>query len=100
MVYAYGYSLHRFCVLIHSYVDCRPSEERNSFAYTGEPSKYVFLRDILVHEITDISLVVALPKDAFEKLEAAAAAHPPQRVVNPSKNWGLGFDVFDEEWPF
>ncbi|THH03296.1 hypothetical protein EW145_g6370 [Phellinidium pouzarii] len=39
--------------------------------------------------------VTALPQDLFEKLEAAAAAHPPQRVVNPSKSWGLNFDVFE-----
>ena len=43
--------------------------------------------------------VAALPEDLFDKLEAAAAAHPPQRVVNPSKGWKLGFDVFDEDWP-
>ncbi|KAH8082412.1 NADP-dependent oxidoreductase domain-containing protein [Cristinia sonorae] len=44
--------------------------------------------------------VTALPKDLFEKLETAATSHPPQRVVNPSKNWGLDFDIFDENWPF
>ncbi|EPQ54864.1 hypothetical protein GLOTRDRAFT_111441 [Gloeophyllum trabeum ATCC 11539] len=43
--------------------------------------------------------VTALPDDAFAKLEAAATAHPPQRVVNPSKNWGLPFDVF-EDYPY
>ncbi|KAI0080695.1 hypothetical protein K474DRAFT_1682434 [Panus rudis PR-1116 ss-1] len=43
--------------------------------------------------------VVALPDDLFEKLEKAATSHPPQRVVNPSKNWGLDFDIFDENWP-
>jgi len=43
--------------------------------------------------------IFALPENLFDKLEAAAAAHPPQRVVNPSKGWGLGFDVFDEDWP-
>lgn len=35
----------------------------------------------------------------FNKLEEAATSHPPQRVVNPSENWKLGFDVFDEDWP-
>ncbi|PCH40500.1 Aldo/keto reductase [Wolfiporia cocos MD-104 SS10] len=40
--------------------------------------------------------VHALPDDLFEQLEKAAAAHPPQRVVNPSKNWGLDFNVFDD----
>ncbi|KAI0917638.1 hypothetical protein AcW1_007203 [Taiwanofungus camphoratus] len=40
--------------------------------------------------------VHALPDDLFAQLEDAAAAHPPQRVVNPSQGWGLGFDVFDD----
>ncbi|TFK48810.1 Aldo/keto reductase [Heliocybe sulcata] len=40
--------------------------------------------------------VTALPEDAFAKVEAAATSHPPQRVVNPSKGWGLDFDVFDD----
>ncbi|KAL6300719.1 NADP-dependent oxidoreductase domain-containing protein [Sparassis latifolia] len=40
--------------------------------------------------------IYALPQDLFEKLEEAATSHPPQRVVNPSKGWGLDFDVFDE----
>ncbi|KAI0365357.1 hypothetical protein BV20DRAFT_973384 [Pilatotrama ljubarskyi] len=41
--------------------------------------------------------VVKLPEDLFEKLEKAATSHPPQRVVNPSKNWGLSFDIFDDD---
>ena len=40
--------------------------------------------------------VTPLPQELFDKLEHAAASHPPQRVVNPSENWGLGYDVF--EW--
>jgi len=43
--------------------------------------------------------IAALPADLFAKLETAATSHPPQRVVNPSKGWGLEFDVFDEVWP-
>lgn len=42
-------------------------------------------------------IVVKLPEDLFNKLEAAAAAHPPKRVVNPSKGWGLSFDIFDDD---
>lgn len=38
--------------------------------------------------------VFEIPDDLFEKLEKAAAAHPPQRVVDPSKTWGV--DIFDE----
>lgn len=43
--------------------------------------------------------ITALPDELFQKLEAAAASHPPRRVVDPSKGWGLGFDVFEDEWP-
>jgi len=42
--------------------------------------------------------VTALPVDMVEKLEAAAAANPPQRVVNPSKGWKVPFDIFEDEW--
>lgn len=37
-----------------------------------------------------------LPQSLFDELEKAVTSHPPQRVVNPSKGWGLGFDVFDD----
>ena len=40
--------------------------------------------------------VFELPQDLFDELEAAATAHPPQRVVNPSKGWGLDWDVYDD----
>ncbi|CCM00991.1 uncharacterized protein FIBRA_03039 [Fibroporia radiculosa] len=40
--------------------------------------------------------IFALPEDLFEQLETAATSHPPLRVVNPSKSWGLGYDVFDD----
>ncbi|EIN06805.1 Aldo/keto reductase [Punctularia strigosozonata HHB-11173 SS5] len=40
--------------------------------------------------------VTALPDDLFDELEKAATSHKPQRVVNPSKGWGLDFDVFDD----
>ncbi|KAI0793341.1 NADP-dependent oxidoreductase domain-containing protein [Abortiporus biennis] len=43
---------------------------------------------------------VGLPEDLFNQLEEAATSHPPQRVVNPSKNWDLGYDVFDENLPY
>lgn len=42
-------------------------------------------------------VVFELPQEDFERLEKAAALHPPKRVVNPSKGWKLPFDVFDEE---
>ncbi|KZT69576.1 hypothetical protein DAEQUDRAFT_669433 [Daedalea quercina L-15889] len=40
--------------------------------------------------------VFSLPKGLFQKLEEAATSHPPQRVINPSKNYGLDFDIFDD----
>jgi len=41
--------------------------------------------------------VTALPDELFEKLEAAANSQTP-RPFNPSKAWGLGFDLFGQ-WP-
>ncbi|KAI0629805.1 NADP-dependent oxidoreductase domain-containing protein [Trametes polyzona] len=41
--------------------------------------------------------IVKLPEDLFNKLEKAATSHPPQRVVNPSKNWGLPYDIFEDD---
>ena len=43
---------------------------------------------------------MALPHDSFVRLEYAALTHPPERTVNPSKSWNVGFDIFDENWPF
>ncbi|KAF8607340.1 hypothetical protein BDV93DRAFT_603951 [Ceratobasidium sp. AG-I] len=39
--------------------------------------------------------VFKLPDAQFEKLEKAATSHPPHRVVDPSKSWGL--DIFEDE---
>ena len=33
----------------------------------------------------------------FAKLEEAATAHPPKRVVNPSERLKLGYDLFDDD---
>ncbi|KZS97365.1 Aldo/keto reductase [Sistotremastrum niveocremeum HHB9708] len=38
--------------------------------------------------------VVKLPQESFDAIEKAATAHPPKRVVDPSKNWGV--DVFED----
>ncbi|KAL5501862.1 hypothetical protein ACEPAH_9123 [Sanghuangporus vaninii] len=40
--------------------------------------------------------VAALPDDLFTELEEAAVSHKPLRTMNPSKDWGLDFDVFDD----
>ncbi|KAF7365614.1 Aldo-keto reductase [Mycena venus] len=39
--------------------------------------------------------VQALPPPLFEKLEKAAISHEPYPRFNPSKNWGLDFDIFE-----
>ncbi|RDX48821.1 hypothetical protein OH76DRAFT_1351665 [Lentinus brumalis] len=41
--------------------------------------------------------IFKLPKDLVEKLEKAAAAHPPRRVVNPSKRYNLPYDLYDDD---
>ena len=41
--------------------------------------------------------VTKLPEPLFQKLEAAAASHPPKRVVNPSERLNLGYDLFDDD---
>ncbi|EEB91625.1 hypothetical protein MPER_09989 [Moniliophthora perniciosa FA553] len=33
--------------------------------------------------------------ELFEKLEKAATSHKPERGSNPSKSWGLDFDIFE-----
>ncbi|KAJ6477162.1 NADP-dependent oxidoreductase domain-containing protein [Mycena vitilis] len=37
----------------------------------------------------------ALPTALFDKLETAATSHKPYPRLNPSKSWGLDFDLFD-----
>ncbi|KAG7444157.1 uncharacterized protein BT62DRAFT_934332 [Guyanagaster necrorhizus] len=39
--------------------------------------------------------ITKLPDELFEKLETAAISHEPKRGVNPSKSWGIDFDIFD-----
>ncbi|KAL1753365.1 NADP-dependent oxidoreductase domain-containing protein [Schizophyllum commune] len=39
--------------------------------------------------------VTRLPDALFDKLEAAAVGKKPQRTLNPSKGWGLPFDLFE-----
>ena len=42
-------------------------------------------------------IVTKLPETLFAKLEEAATAHPPKRVVNPSERLKLGYDLFDDD---
>ncbi|KAJ7644666.1 NADP-dependent oxidoreductase domain-containing protein [Roridomyces roridus] len=39
--------------------------------------------------------VRALPSELFDKLEKAATSHKPYPRLNPSKSWGLDFDIFE-----
>lgn len=39
--------------------------------------------------------VTRLPDEHFKKLELAATSHKPERGSNPSKRWGLDFDIFE-----
>ncbi|KAJ7105714.1 NADP-dependent oxidoreductase domain-containing protein [Mycena epipterygia] len=39
--------------------------------------------------------VQALPPALFDKLETAATSQEPSRRLNPSKRWGIDFDIFD-----
>ncbi|CAE6365076.1 unnamed protein product [Rhizoctonia solani] len=39
--------------------------------------------------------VFKLPEEQFRKLEKAATSHPPHRVVDPGKSWGI--DVFEDK---
>ncbi|KAF9265188.1 Aldo/keto reductase [Marasmius fiardii PR-910] len=38
--------------------------------------------------------ITKLPDATFKKLEEAATSHTPERGSNPSKTWGLDFDIF------
>jgi diketogulonate reductase-like aldo/keto reductase len=50
-----------------------------------------------VHEdrIRENFRVVSLPCRYFDLIERAAVSKPPQRVINPSREWGLDYDIFD-----
>lgn len=39
--------------------------------------------------------VFKLPQAAYDKIQKSATSHPPERIVNPSKKWGL--DIFEDE---
>jgi len=38
--------------------------------------------------------IVTLPQEHFDLIERAAVSKPPQRAINPSKEWGLDYDIF------
>jgi len=49
-----------------------------------------------VHEsrIQENFKIVTLPEEHFDLIERAAVSKPPHRAVNPSKGWGLDYDIF------
>ena len=59
----------------------------------SKPQSSIFLAEVCLLITIEVTRI---PEDLFDELEKAAAAHPPQRVVNPSKGWGLDFDIFDD----
>lgn len=67
---------------------------------TSEVRSFTILPYRICHLLTKPCLaehvVKKLPQETFDAIEAAATAHEPMRVVNPSKGWGLKFDIFDE----
>ncbi|KAJ7583505.1 NADP-dependent oxidoreductase domain-containing protein [Mycena floridula] len=55
----------------------------------------VLPKSVTAHRIEENFQTVTLPPASFKKLEDAANAHPPKRGMNPSKGWGLDFDIFE-----
>jgi hypothetical protein len=51
-----------------------------------------FYNYIVIDQVFESHIVFTLPQDLFERIEKAAAEHPPFRSVDPSDNWG--YDIF------
>ncbi|KAI0088546.1 NADP-dependent oxidoreductase domain-containing protein [Irpex rosettiformis] len=69
-------------------------------SWLAQRGSVVLPKSVTPSRIDENLQVYELPQDLFEKLEKAAEGHEPKRTVNPSKGVGLGYDVFDEGWPF
>ncbi|KAJ7859002.1 NADP-dependent oxidoreductase domain-containing protein [Mycena leptocephala] len=55
----------------------------------------VLPKSVTPSRIVENLQVSALPPALFDKLERAATSHKPYPRLNPSKNWGIDFDIFD-----
>jgi diketogulonate reductase-like aldo/keto reductase len=52
-------------------------------------------KSVTPSRVTENIQLKKLPDATFKKIEAAARAHKPERGLNPSKNWGLDWDIFE-----
>ncbi|KAI0738888.1 NADP-dependent oxidoreductase domain-containing protein [Daedaleopsis nitida] len=57
----------------------------------------VLPKSVTPSRVEENYLIYKLPETLFDKLEKAAASHPPRRVVNPSKRYKLPYDIFDDD---
>ncbi|KAJ7261773.1 NADP-dependent oxidoreductase domain-containing protein [Mycena haematopus] len=55
----------------------------------------VLPKSVTTSRIEENLQISALPPALFDKLETAATSHKPYPRLNPSRGWGIDFDIFD-----